>query len=142
MGTNRHDNRAKALAKDLNKMPVKAQGVHGERVWEEIESHMSGLSSQETMAQKCKAFVELMNVDKEFKVVNEEDEMEMDGPSTPGEGEEDDESGERGRKRKAAGTPGGRKKRARSNSQQPRKRGRPPKQNADSDEGDADGDWV
>ncbi|GAB0133744.1 hypothetical protein EsDP_00002141 [Epichloe bromicola] len=142
MGTNRHDNRAKALAKDLNKMPVKVQGVHGERVWEEIGSHMSGLSSQETMAQKCKAFVELMNVDKEFKVVNEEDEMEMDGPSTPGGGEEDDESGERGRKRKAAGTPGGRKKRARSNSQQPRKRGRPPKQNVDSDEGDVDGDWV
>ncbi|KAG5952157.1 hypothetical protein E4U53_001478 [Claviceps sorghi] len=140
MGTSRHDNRAKALAKDLNKTPMKVQGVHGERVWEEIVSHMNGLASQEIMAQKCKAFVELMNVDKEFKVVDEDDEMDMEGPNTPSEAEEDDESGDRGLKRRAAGTPGGRKKRTRSNSQQPRKRGRPRK-NVDSDD-DADGDWV
>ncbi|KAG6010100.1 hypothetical protein E4U21_000134 [Claviceps maximensis] len=142
MGTSRHDNRAKALAKDLNKMPMKVQGVHGERVWEEILSHMNGLTSQEIMAQKCKAFVELMNVDKEFKVVEEDDEMDMEGPSTPSEGEEDDEGGDRGLKRRAAGTPGGgRKKRARSNSQPPRRRGRP-KKNVDSDDGDIDGDWA
>ncbi|KAK8932142.1 Protein rad9 [Metarhizium anisopliae] len=143
MGTNRHDNRAKALAKDLNKTPLKVQGVHGERVWDEIVSHMNGLSSQESMVQKCKAFVELMNVDKEFKVAEEDDEMGMGGgPSTPSEGEDDDDGGDRGRKRKAAGTPGGRKKRARSGSQT-RKRGRPRKQSVEqSDDGDFDGDWI
>jgi cohesin loading factor subunit SCC2 len=142
MGTNRHDSRAKALAKDLNKTPLKVQGVHGERVWEEIASHMNGLSSQESMVQKCKAFVELMNVDKEFKVVEEDDEMGMEGPSTPSEGEDDDDGGDRGRKRKATGTPGGRKKRARSGSQT-RKRGRPTKQSLDqSDDGEFDGDWI
>ncbi|KAF5123553.1 Protein rad9 [Metarhizium anisopliae] len=143
MGTNRHDNRAKALAKDLNKTPLKVQGVHGERVWDEIVSHMNGLSSQESMVHKCKAFVELMNVDKEFKVAEEDDEMGMGGgPSTPSEGEDDDDGGDRGRKRKAAGTPGGRKKRARSGSQT-RKRGRPRKQSVEqSDDGDFDGDWI
>jgi cohesin loading factor subunit SCC2 len=142
MGTSRHDSRAKALAKDLNKTPLKVQGVHGERVWEEIASHMNGLSSQESMVQKCKAFVELMNVDKEFKVVEEDDEMGMEGPSTPSEGEDDDDGGDRGRKRKATGTPGGRKKRARSGSQT-RKRGRPTKQSLDqSDDGEFDGDWI
>lgn len=142
MGTNRHDSRAKALAKDLNKTPLKVQGVHGERVWEEIVSHMNGLSNQESMVQKCKAFVELMNVDKEFKVAEEDDEMAMNGPGTPSEGEDDDDGGDRGRKRKATGTPGGRKKRARSGSQT-RKRGRPRKQSADqSDDGEFDGDWI
>ncbi|TWU76648.1 Sister chromatid cohesion protein 2 [Metarhizium rileyi] len=142
MGTNRHDSRAKALAKDLNKTPLKVQGVHGERVWEEIASHMNGLSSQESMIQKCKAFVELMNVDKEFKVAEEEDDMDVGGPSTPSEGEEEEEGGDRGRKRKATGTPGGRKKRARSGSQT-RKRGRPRKQSVEqSDDGEFDGDWI
>ncbi|KAG6039108.1 hypothetical protein E4U41_003248 [Claviceps citrina] len=141
MGTSRHDNRAKALAKDLNKTPMKVQGVHGERVWEEIMSHMNGLANQEIMAQKCRAFVELMNVDKEFKVVDADDEIGMEGPSTPSEGEDEDESGDGGRKRKAAGTPGGRKKRARPNLQQSRKRGRPRK-SADSDDDDQDGDWA
>jgi cohesin loading factor subunit SCC2 len=82
-----------------------------------------------------------MNVDKEFKVAEEDDEMGIDDPSTPSEGEDND-GGDRGRKRKAAGTPGGRKKRARSGSQ-PRKRGRPRKQSTDqSDDGELDGDWV
>ncbi|KHN94199.1 sister chromatid cohesion protein Mis4 [Metarhizium album ARSEF 1941] len=142
MGTSRHDSRAKALAKDLNRTPLKVQGVHGERVWDEIVSHMNGLSSQESMVQKCKAFVELMNVDKEFKVAEEDDDMGMGGPGTPSEGEEEEDGGDRGRKRKATGTPGGRKKRARSGSQT-RKRGRPRKQSVEhSDDGEFDGDWI
>ncbi|KAG5965844.1 hypothetical protein E4U56_001548 [Claviceps arundinis] len=127
MGTSRHDSRAKALAKDLNKTPSKVQGVHGERVWDEIASHMNGLANQTIMAQKCKAFVELMNVDKEFKVADEDEDLDMEGPSTPSDIEDDEESGDRGLKRKGAGTPAGKKKRARSSSQQPRKRGRPRK---------------
>lgn len=141
MGTNRHDSKAKALAKDLNKVPTKVQGVHGERVWEEIDSHMAGLRSEEAMAQKCKVFVELMNVDKEFKVSAATDDMGMDEQGTPSEGEEDEDGGDRGRKRKATGTPGGRKKRARSNSQS-RKKARGRKQSMDpSDDDELDADW-
>ncbi|KPM44364.1 hypothetical protein AK830_g2158 [Neonectria ditissima] len=143
MGTNRHDSKAKALAKDLNKTPNKVQGVHGERVWDEITSHMNGLQAQEQMVQKCKAFVELLNVDKEFKVVDD-DEEQMEDPSTPSqdEGEDGDVMVERGRKRKGVMTPGGRKKRPRSGSQ-PRKRGRPRKQSVEQDlDGDLDGDWI
>ncbi|KAF4983069.1 hypothetical protein FZEAL_1437 [Fusarium zealandicum] len=145
MGTNRHDSKAKALAKDLNKTPVKVQGVHGDKVWDEITSHMTGLEDQARMLQKCTALVELLNVDKEFKLADDAEQMELD-PATPSA--EEDEDGDamldRGRKRKGGSTPGGRKKRARSNSQ-PRKRGRPRKNRESVEkEGDADidGDWI
>ncbi|KAJ4864845.1 HEAT repeat associated with sister chromatid cohesion domain-containing protein [Trichoderma breve] len=141
MGTSRHDGKAKALAKDLNKMPMKVQGVHGERFWDEVTAHVSSLETISKMAQKCKAFVELMNVDKELKVQDDDDEeMALEGPSTPSEGEEESTTPERGRKRKGVGTPGGRKKRARSGSQ-PRKRGRPRK-GAESRDEDEDMEWI
>ncbi|EQL00671.1 sister chromatid cohesion protein Mis4 [Ophiocordyceps sinensis CO18] len=136
MGTSRHDSKAKALAKDLNKTPTKVQGVHGDKIWEEVAAHMNGLQSEEKMARKCREFVELMNVDKEFKVADEG--MGVDGPATPSEAEDEGEGAERGRKRKGGATPGGRKKRARSSSQ-PRKRGRPRKQSEDAE---LDGDWI
>jgi cohesin loading factor subunit SCC2 len=141
MGTSRHDSKAKALAKDLNKTPVKVQGVHGEKVWQEMQSHMNGLEDQERMIQKCTAFVELMNVDKEFQVVDEEDPAGFGGPSTPSEGEDDDGM-DRGHKRKGSSTPGGRKKRARGDLP-PRKRGRPRKHSVEHDaDADHDGDWI
>ncbi|KAF4456998.1 hypothetical protein F53441_1013 [Fusarium austroafricanum] len=144
MGTSRHDSKAKALAKDLNKTPVKAQGVHGDKVWDEIESHMAGLQGQERMVQKCTALVELLNVDKEFKVADDGEQMDL-GPDTPSADEDDDgdPTADRGRKRKGGHTPGGRKKRARSDSQ-PRKRGRPRKNPLPETEMDADldGDWI
>ncbi|KAK6705729.1 hypothetical protein SNK03_009566 [Fusarium graminearum] len=144
MGNSRHDSKAKALAKDLNRIPVKVQGVHGDKVWDEIEAHMAGLQDQERMIQKCTALVELLNVDKEFKIADDGDQMDMD-PSTPsGDDDEDGDSTlDRGRKRKGANTPGGRKKRARSDSQ-PRKRGRPRKNPLpESDVGaDLDESWI
>ncbi|KAF5017320.1 hypothetical protein F66182_10768 [Fusarium sp. NRRL 66182] len=144
MGTSRHDSKAKALAKDLNKTPVKVQGVHGDKVWDEIESHMTGFQDQERMIQKCAALVELLNVDKELKVADDGDQMDLE-PTTPSAGEEEDGDAmpDRGRKRKGGHTPGGRKKRARSNSQ-PRKRGRPRKNRElePSMEADLDGDWI
>lgn len=140
MGTSRHDSKAKVLAKDLNKTPTKVQGVHGDKVWEELAAHETGYDTLQGMGAKCKALVELMNVDKEFKVANEEEDAELEGAGTPSEGDDDDEGGDRGRKRKGGSTPGGRKKRARSNSQQ-RKRGRPRlSMEPDDDEGDAS--WV
>ncbi|KOS17431.1 Protein rad9 [Escovopsis weberi] len=145
MGASRHDSKAKALAKDLSKTPVKVQGIHGDKFWEEVASHMNGFESEAKMVQQCKAFVELMNVDKEFKVQDDEDvEMELEAGLSASDGEEDEEVTERGRKRKSTGSLGGRKKRPRSSSQ-PRKRGRPRKQPAaaePADDGEDDMSWA
>ena len=128
LGSSRREVKAKGVAKDLSKTPVKVQGITGDKFWEDIDRIMHGLDSQELMLQQCRAFVELLNVDNEVKI-DDEDELDEDGePQTP-EAEDDDEEGTpdpRGRKRKAATTPGGRKKRPRSNSK-PRPRGRPRK---------------
>jgi len=144
--TSRKESKAKAQAKDLSKPPVKVQGVTGDKLWEDLTANMTVLASRDRMLVTFKAFVELMNVDKEFLVQDEDEEMNGDDPATPSmdEDEEGDEPSaeRRGRKRKAVGnTPGGRKKRARSSSAQPRKRGRPRK----FEDPDADGefeDWA
>ncbi|RCI13986.1 hypothetical protein L249_8048 [Ophiocordyceps polyrhachis-furcata BCC 54312] len=154
MGTNRHDGKAKALAKDLNKTPTKVQGVHGDRLWDELTSLVGALESSDRMAAKCREFVELMSVDKEFKPVEEDDdevgaaihdgagEMGRVTPSDDDDDDNDDDENSRGRKRKgAAATPGARgKKRARSGSQ-PRKRGRPRKVVEDNNIS-RDGAWA
>ncbi|PHH65847.1 hypothetical protein CDD81_1216 [Ophiocordyceps australis] len=141
MGTSRHDSKAKVAAKDLNKAPTKVQGVHGDKFWEEMTGIMKGLEDEHKMAQSCRALVELMNVDKEFKVPDDDTEMAVDGNATPSDAGEDEDAPERGRKRKSAATPGGRKKRARSSSQ-PRKRGRPRKQAMTAmDEAEMEEDW-
>ncbi|KAJ4165236.1 hypothetical protein LMH87_006876 [Akanthomyces muscarius] len=141
MGTSRHDSKAKLLAKDLNKTPTKVQGVHGDKVWEELEAHGTGFDTLQGMGAKCKALIELMNVDKEFKVAEDEQDAELDAASTPSEGEDDGEGGERGRKRKGGSTPSGRKKRPRSNSQ-PRKRGRPRLSSMEPDDEAVDASWL
>lgn len=145
MGSNRHENKAKEKAKDLNRSPVKVQGIHGDKFWDEMTSLMGGTETPDMMMQKCKAFVDVLNVDKDFQVADEEDDLELEEPGTPEDGEEGDPDGfgDRGRKRKGGSTPGGRKKRARSSSQQ-RKRGRPRKARSTEPESDvdADGDWI
>lgn len=144
MGTTRRDPKAKAQAKDLNKAPVKVQGVTGEKFWEDIARVMASLSSRERMTETCRSFVELMNIDRELKIADEDEELIGEEPATPSNDDEDDEGGSintpgRGRKRKSNSTPSGRKKRARSSSQ-PRKRGRPKKQNTVLADMDADGE--
>ncbi|KAK4231324.1 protein rad9 [Podospora fimiseda] len=145
--TSRRESKVKLQSKDLSKPPVKVQGITGDKLWEEIANLMIALTSRERMTETCKAFVELMNVDKEFLVQDEdEDMMNGEDAGTPSAGEDDDPDertpGRRGRKRKAdsSGTPtGGKKKpRARSSSQ-PRKRGRPRKQSTETSMPDADG---
>ncbi|KAL2153159.1 hypothetical protein VTH82DRAFT_4314 [Thermothelomyces myriococcoides] len=148
MGTsNRREGKSKLQAKDLSKPPVKVQGITGDKVWEEIGTIMTSLTDRQRMMATCKAFVELMNVDKEFLVPAEEDEeMDMDadgdslGMGSGAEEEEEDEteqllsSSARGRKRKAqhGGAAGPKKKMARSGSQQPKKKGRPRKQSTEA----------
>jgi cohesin loading factor subunit SCC2 len=117
----KHDKKSKPVSKDANKAPTKAQGMTGEKVWAEVSKIMLALSSQESMMEQCKAFVELLTVDKDFKIAaeGEDDATAMARFTTPSEDEEAQTpaggSG-RGRKRKNSSTPNGRKKRARSSS--------------------------
>jgi len=129
--------KGKAASKDLAKAPLKAPGVSGDKFWEESASVMAALSSQERMTEQCRAFVELLNVDKELKVAEEEGET---GPATPSadEGDSSPERAGSGNKRKAAGTPGGRKKRAR----QGRPKKSQPASNEDADGEFEEGDWF
>ncbi|KAI9745699.1 MAG: Sister chromatid cohesion protein 2 [Claussenomyces sp. TS43310] len=127
--TNKRETKGKGAAKDLSKAPVKVQGVTGDRVWAEFSKIMLALRSQEAMMEQCKAFVELLTVDKDFKIAAEgEDETTAKMRFTTPSDEEGDASlgalsgSGRGRKRKTSGTPGMRKKRARSGSKGPGKR--------------------
>jgi cohesin loading factor subunit SCC2 len=147
----------KLQTKDLIKAPVKVQGITGDKVWEELGTIMTALTDRGRMTATCKAFVELMHVDKEFLVPAEEDEdLDMDGGGEDGMGlgsggeddgeEQQQQQPSRGRKRKSQGSGGAgpKKKRARSSSQQSRKRGRPRKQSVEAQLQDADGeaDWF
>lgn len=119
--TSRRDGKGKAATKDLNKAPLKVQGVNGDKFWEDISFTMSALETYESKMRQCRAFVDLLNVDQDFKVAAEgDDESEKARFNTPSEDEENGTPGPpgsgRGRKRKAPGTPGSRKKRARSSS--------------------------
>lgn len=135
LGTSRRDGKLKTASKEKEtQKPVKAPAITGDKFWDDVTIIMTALSSQGRMMEQCRSFVDLLNVDREFKVADEDDEMNGDDPATPS-GDEDDEDviADRGRKRKSTATP--RKKRPRSSSQ-PRKRGRPRKglQPQDDDE--------
>ncbi|KAI2780824.1 putative SCC2 protein [Daldinia loculata] len=142
----RENNKGKSAPKDLTKTPIKAQGITGDKVWDDLSRIMSRLDTPERMIEQCKAFVELLNVDSEVKVPDEEEEYDLEGESilTDAEGDEDAvDVDPRGRKRKAGAAPGGRKKRIRSNSK-PRPRGRPRKQSMEAVEPDlgANMEWI
>ena len=126
-GLKREGNKGKGAGRDMTRTPTKVQGITGDKFWEEMSNIMKGLDSEELMAARCRALIELLTVDSDFKIEEDDDNnMDEDDPATPSGGE-DEGGNDRGRKRKAgASTPGGRKKRPRSNSQ-PRKRGRPRK---------------
>lgn len=143
LGTSRRDGKLKAASKEKEaQKPVKVTTVTGDKFWEDIASVMTSLISRDRMLAQCRAFVDLLNVDREFKVADEDDEMNGEEPTTPNN-EEDDEDGAagRGRKRKtnATATPG--KKRPRSSSQ-PRKRGRPRKNPVPQADDDGDVDFF
>ncbi|KAH8678999.1 hypothetical protein BGZ60DRAFT_402322 [Tricladium varicosporioides] len=123
LSTAKKEIKGKSATKDLNRAPVKVPFVNGDKFWELNGATMSALNSEEQMMSQCRAFVELLSIDQDFKLTAEGDEEAERGRlSTPSDDEENEEAGPpnsgRGRKRKAAGTPGGRKKRARSSSVQ------------------------
>lgn len=139
LGTQRRDPKAKAASKDLSRSTVKVQGITGDKLWEETSSLAAPLSSRDSMLAKCRAFVDLLNIDQEFKMADEDEDMldeqsSHEEPASP--------VAERGRKRKGAGAAGGRKKRARSSSR-PRPRGRPKKVSLEEAEGESEGvEWA
>lgn len=140
LGTSRRDGKFKTGTKEKDaQKPVKVQTVTGDKFWEEVTSMMTALSSQDRMMEQCRSFVDLLNVDREFKVVDEDDEMNGDDAATPSGNEDEEDTGDRGRKRKANTTP--RKKRPRSSSQ-PRKRGRPRKNPVSQQDDDDDMDFF
>lgn len=122
--TNKPTSKHKAASKDTAKLPVRVQGVNGDKFWELSESKMSALESKESMINQCRAFVELLNVDQDFKLAAEDDEEAEGGRAGTPSDEDDDRLGTpappgsgRGRKRRGSvsGTPSNRKK-ARSGS--------------------------
>lgn len=134
LGTQRRDPKAKAASKDLSKSAVKVQGITGDKLWEETSSLPTVLGSQDAMVARCRAFVDLLNIDQEFKIADEDEDMLDEGSSQE---EPMSPVAERGRKRKGAAVVGGRKKRARSSSG-PRPRGRPRKVSLEEPEDDFD----
>ena len=118
----RHDIKAKALAKDLNRAPTKAQGITGEWLVKEIAGKVDSLASQESMLSQCQNFVELLSVDNEVKVASDGEDG-VEGPGTPSEEDEKmtpvpGSGGSRTLKRKGSASVNG-------TPQKQRKRGRP-----------------
>ena len=118
----RHDIKVKALAKDLNRVPTKAQGITGEWLVKEITGKVDSLASQDTMLSQCQNFVELLSVDNEVKVASEGEDG-VEGPGTPSEEDEKmtpvpGSGGPRSLKRKGSASANG-------TPQKQRKRGRP-----------------
>lgn len=132
----RRESKAKVNVKDLTKAPTKAPFANGDKFWDESTRIMSALGSQELMIEQCKAFVELLTVDKDFKIAaeGEGDIAARARLTTPSDDETVSQPGSgRSRKRRAGTTPGGRKKRARSNS-----RSRGGRRRSSNDSGDGD----
>ncbi|KAG9244691.1 hypothetical protein BJ878DRAFT_440888 [Calycina marina] len=125
------ESKAKAGAKDLKtRAPTKVPTVTGEKFWEEVTKTMTSLDNHDSQLAQCRAFVDLLSVDQDFKIAAEGDDEADARLTTPSEDENDapepPSGGARGHKRKhGAATPGGRKKRARSSSAGPKPRGRP-----------------
>ncbi|KAH8696105.1 putative sister chromatid cohesion protein Mis4 [Talaromyces proteolyticus] len=63
----------KGNTKELNKAPVKAHGVNGDRFWEAISKNMTCLDSEENMLVKCRTFATLLSIDDELKVAGDDD---------------------------------------------------------------------
>ncbi|KFY07892.1 hypothetical protein V492_06729 [Pseudogymnoascus sp. VKM F-4246] len=137
----RREGKTKGNIKDLNRAPTKVPFASGDKFWDESTRIMSSLGSREAMMDQCKEFVELLTVDKDFKIAAEgEDDVAAQArlrtPSDDDEASQPPSGSGRGRKRKASGTPGGRKKGARSNS-----KGRSKKNKRGSPDSDEDDDY-
>lgn len=139
------DAKSKSKDKDTSKAPVKVQGITSEKLWIEFGRIETSLNTIQSMKEQCRSFVELLNVDKDFKLAVEgDDDAAAHARLTTPSDDEGEASGPpggsgRGRKRKGSSTPGGRKKRARSSSVS-RGPGRPQKPRDSPSSEDAEGE--
>ena len=107
----RRESKGKASLKDVNKAPIKVQGVSSEKFLAGIAEKVESLADGAAMLKQCKAFVDLLAIDNEVKVAAEGEES-ADGPETPSEDEADTpipfSGGPKGPgKRKGSGSVGG-----------------------------------
>ena len=107
----RRDSKTKTGAKDLTKVPSRAQGVTGDKLLALIAEKVQSLGNEELMKAQCKDFVELLSVDSEVKVAAEDEESPERLQTPSGDDEQDTPMSGRsqGVKRKSsisvAGTP-------------------------------------
>ncbi|KAF2188090.1 hypothetical protein K469DRAFT_737494 [Zopfia rhizophila CBS 207.26] len=80
----------KLNTKDLQKSAIKTNFITGKELWESMATIMTGLDNPDRMKEQCKAFAELISVDKEMKVGEDDDADEQlaraaEGYETPNE---------------------------------------------------------
>jgi cohesin loading factor subunit SCC2 len=123
------------VTKDLNKVPIKVQGINGESFWENSSIAMTAMNSEETMINQCRTFVELFHTDVRTNIAG------IDVNSLPrvrlGTMSDKRANGSGRRKRKAAGIPWVREKRASSAA----KAGRRKRRTCDVDD-DQNETWI
>lgn len=122
-------------SKELGKSPIKTHGVTGDKLWDNINSIMCSLESEQKMIARCQDFATLMNIDDEVRVAAENDGMREDYSVSVDP--EDDMTvigeGRPSMKRKVSSSVGGTPK---------KRRGRPSlKDRRKSGARDSDGDW-
>lgn len=134
----RRENKSKAVAKDVNKVPGKVQGVSSEKLLGTIVEKVDSLQDQEATLRQCQEFVDLMAIDNEVKVAADGEES-ANGPETPSGDDADTPApvsvGSKGPgKRKISGSIGGTPQ---------KKRGRPSlgRRKSSRKSVDSDGDW-
>ncbi|KAL9615010.1 MAG: hypothetical protein Q9167_000542 [Letrouitia subvulpina] len=134
----RREHKSKAVAKDINKVPSKVQGVSSEKLLGTIVEKVDSLQDQEATFRQCQEFVDLMAIDNEVKVAADGEES-ADGPETPSGDDADTpvpgSVGSKGPgKRKISGSTGGTPH---------KKRGRPSlgRRKSSRKSVDSDGDW-
>ncbi|KAF8463496.1 sister chromatid cohesion C-terminus-domain-containing protein [Kalaharituber pfeilii] len=73
----------KISAKDATtKAPTKAPFVTGAPLWEQIKQIVASLDLEDGMMQRCRDFVEVMNIDKDMKLIGDSED-DLDAPPDP-----------------------------------------------------------
>jgi len=67
----------KASTKDVKKVTVtRAPGVHSDKLFEDMSTILRALDNPDAQREQCRAFVEIVNIDREHRAVSEEDHLE------------------------------------------------------------------
>ncbi|PVI03510.1 sister chromatid cohesion protein-like protein Mis4 [Periconia macrospinosa] len=116
---NLHNQTGRIQHKDYQKPVSRNNFTSGKDLWERLDAIFNSTESSQTMIKRCHEFAELLEVDKDARLGDEEDEGENEAgyitPDEVGEENETNPNSGRGRKRKSSAT----------SSNTPKKRGRP-----------------